>query len=87
MGSGPGFTGPVNLGNPVEFTMRELAEAVLEFTGSKSKLIDQPLPPDDPRHRQPDIALAREHLDWEPNVAFRDGLERTIADFRERLNG
>ena len=87
MDSGPGFTGPVNLGNPVEFTMRELAETVLELTGSKSALVEEPLPPDDPRQRQPDIALARKQLGWEPKIALRDGLERTIADFRPRVCG
>ncbi len=87
MDSGPGFTGPVNLGNPVEFSMRELAETVLELTGSKSKLVEEPLPPDDPRQRQPDIALARKHLGWEPKIALRDGLERTIADLTPRVCG
>ncbi|MGH6659415.1 MAG: UDP-glucuronic acid decarboxylase family protein [Sphingomicrobium sp.] len=81
MDTGKGFTGPVNLGNPVEFTIRELAGEVLELTGSKSKLVEAPLPDDDPRQRQPDIGLAREKLGWEPKVALRDGLKETIAYF------
>lgn len=77
-----GFTGPVNIGNPGEFTMLELAELVLSLTGSKSKLVFQPLPSDDPRQRQPDITVAKERLGWEPQVPLRDGLERTIAYFK-----
>jgi len=77
-----GFTGPVNIGNPGEFTMLELAEMVLSLTGSKSKLVFQPLPSDDPRQRQPDITVAKEKLGWEPQVPLRDGLERTIAYFK-----
>lgn len=76
------FPGPVNLGNPDEFTIRQLAEMVIELTGSKSKLIEAPLPEDDPTRRQPDITLARKHLDWQPTVALREGLEKTIAWFR-----
>lgn len=75
------FTGPVNLGNPGEFTIKELAEAVLELTGSSSKLVYRPLPENDPTRRQPDITLAKEHLGWEPNVHLRDGLKETIAYF------
>ena len=86
MDSEAGFTGPVNLGNPDEFTMRELAEAVLALTGSKSTLVEAPLPADDPRQRQPDISLARARLGWEPSIALREGLERTIQDFRQRLD-
>lgn len=78
-----GFTGPVNLGNPNEFTMLELAELVIELTQSKSKLEHRPLPEDDPTQRQPDIALAREGLGWEPRVALRQGLAHTIGYFRE----
>ncbi|MGE0484878.1 MAG: UDP-glucuronic acid decarboxylase family protein [Gammaproteobacteria bacterium] len=78
-------TGPVNLGNPVEFTIRELAELVIEMTGSRSKLSFEPLPTDDPRQRQPDITRARELLGWEPRVALRDGLARTIAYFETLL--
>jgi UDP-glucuronate decarboxylase len=79
-------TGPVNLGNPVEFTMCQLAESVLELTGSSSKLIFQPLPQDDPRQRQPDISKAKELLDWEPNVMLEDGLRKTIGYFDELLS-
>jgi UDP-glucuronate decarboxylase len=73
--------GPVNLGNPNEFTIRQLAELAIEMTGSGSKLVFQPLPADDPKQRQPDIALAREALGWEPTVQLREGLTRTIAYF------
>lgn len=82
-----GFTGPVNIGNPGEFTMRELAEKVLSLVGGPSRLSFQPLPADDPRQRQPDIALAREKLGWEPQVALEDGLKETIAYFRHLLAG
>jgi UDP-glucuronate decarboxylase len=75
-------TGPVNLGNPVEFTMNALAELVIELTGSRSKVDYRPLPADDPRQRQPDITLARVTMGWEPKVQLRAGLERTIAYFR-----
>jgi len=76
------FIGPVNLGNPGEFTILELARLVLELTGATSKLIYEPLPADDPTQRQPDIALARKMLAWEPTVPLREGLERTIEWFR-----
>ncbi len=76
------FVGPVNLGNPGEFTMRELALLVLELTGSKSKLVHLPLPADDPTQRKPDISLARERLGWEPKVPLREGLIPTIEWFR-----
>jgi len=76
------FVGPVNLGNPGEFTIKELAEVVLELTGSKSKLVYEPLPEDDPTQRRPDITLAREKLNWEPSVDLREGLEKTIDWFR-----
>lgn len=79
------FAGPVNLGNPGEFTIRELAEAVIRQTGSKSKLVYRPLPQDDPLQRKPDIGLARERLGWEPKVNLEEGLERTIAYFRDLL--
>jgi UDP-glucuronate decarboxylase len=81
MDSPADLPGPVNLGNPVEFTIRELAELVLELTGSPSKLVNRPLPMDDPMQRQPDITLARERLDWQPVVPLREGLQRTIAYF------
>lgn len=79
------FVGPVNLGNPVEFTIRELAQTVLELTGSRSGLAFKPLPADDPRQRQPDISLAKEKLGWEPTMALRDGLKRTILYFDNLL--
>jgi len=85
MASAEDFTGPVNLGNPVEFTMLELAELVLQQVGGKSKLVFQPLPQDDPRQRQPNITLAKSQLDWEPKVALRDGLKETVAYFRKTL--
>ncbi|MBN1757083.1 MAG: SDR family oxidoreductase [Chitinispirillaceae bacterium] len=75
--------GPVNIGNPGEFTIRELAEKVIEITGSTSKLVYRPLPSDDPRQRQPDITLAREMLGWEPGVKLEEGLVKTIEYFRE----
>lgn len=81
MESPPEFCGPVNLGNPNEMTIRELAEAIIEITGSASKLVHKPLPSDDPKKRRPDITLARETLGWSPGVALRDGLEKTIAYF------
>ncbi len=76
------FVGPVNLGNPGEFTMLELANLVLELTGSSSKLVFRPLPTDDPVQRQPDITLAKQHLRWEPKVSLREGLLKTIEWFR-----
>jgi UDP-glucuronate decarboxylase len=77
-----GLIGPVNIGNPGEFTIRQLAELVLRMTGSRSKLVFEPLPADDPTQRQPDIALARAKLGWEPSVPLEEGLARTIAWFR-----
>ena len=85
MNTQPEFTGPVNLGNPVEVSMRELAEKILALTGSKSKLTFRPLPQDDPRQRRPDITLAREKLDWSPGVALEDGLKATIHYFKTLL--
>jgi dTDP-glucose 4,6-dehydratase len=79
-------TGPVNIGNPAEFTVAELARLVLDVTGSASEIVHEPLPVDDPRHRQPDIALARAQLGWEPVVPLRDGLERTVEWFRRSLD-
>ncbi len=76
------FIGPVNLGNPKEFTIKELAELVLELTGAKSKLVQHPLPQDDPHRRQPDITLAKEKLKWEPTTPLRDGLTKTIEWFK-----
>jgi dTDP-glucose 4,6-dehydratase len=79
-------TGPVNIGNPAEFTVAELARLVLDVTGSASEVVHEPLPVDDPRHRQPDIALARAQLGWEPVVPLREGLERTVDWFRRSLD-
>ena len=85
MNTEAGFTGPINLGNPGEFSMRELAEKVVLLTASKSKLVFMPLPEDDPKQRQPDITLAKSKLDWTPAVALEDGLKETIAYFRMLL--
>jgi UDP-glucuronate decarboxylase len=79
------FVGPVNIGNPNEFTMLELAQAVLRLTGSKSKLVFRDLPHDDPKQRQPDIGLARQQLGWEPHIQLEQGLLRTIGYFRDML--
>ncbi|MHC4892779.1 MAG: UDP-glucuronic acid decarboxylase family protein [Planctomycetota bacterium] len=78
---------PTNVGNPHEMTIKEFAEAVIDITGSGSKITYKPLPEDDPKVRQPDITKAREKLGWEPKVALRDGLERTLAYFRTRIEG
>ncbi|MFD2543290.1 UDP-glucuronic acid decarboxylase family protein [Lacinutrix gracilariae] len=86
MNSEPEFLGPVNLGNPNEFTMLELAQAVIKLTGSKSKLIFMPLPQDDPKQRQPDISLAKEKLNgWQPNIQLESGLIKTIDYFKTKL--
>jgi UDP-glucuronate decarboxylase len=85
MNSEDGFTGPVNTGNPDEFTIRQLAELVIELTGSKSELIFEPLPGDDPLQRQPDISLAKEKLGWEPKIQLREGLVETIKYFETQL--
>jgi UDP-glucuronate decarboxylase len=86
MGSDPSFLGPVNLGNPNEFTMLELAQAIIELTGSKSKIIHLDLPQDDPKQRQPDISLAKEKLEgWEPKIQLREGLITTISYFDKLL--
>ena len=77
-----GVTGPVNLGNPGEFTVRELAETIIRITGSKSKIVYKPLPQDDPARRKPDVTLARELLGWTPGIALEDGLRQTIDYFR-----
>ncbi len=86
MDSPNGFAGPVNLGNPGELTMQELAEKVLRATDSKSRLVKKPLPQDDPRQRKPDIALATEKLEWQPKVSLDDGLQETVAYFRRLLS-
>jgi len=80
-----GYTGPLNLGNPGEFTILELARAVVELTGSRSRLVFHSLPSDDPRQRQPDIGLALSKLGWEPKVQLREGLKATIAHFKQVL--
>jgi UDP-glucuronate decarboxylase len=85
MESPAGVTGPINMGNPKEFTMLELAENVIRLTQSHSKLVFEPLPQDDPRQRQPDISLARSQLGWEPRVSLEDGLKETIAYFKKEL--
>ncbi len=83
MGADDVVTGPMNLGNPNEFTIRQLAETVLKLTGSPSKLIDKPLPEDDPTQRCPDITVAADVLEWRPTIELEEGLERTIAYFRK----
>ncbi|MDE2602193.1 MAG: SDR family oxidoreductase [Bradyrhizobium sp.] len=85
MDTSPDVTGPVNLGNPAEFTIRELAELVINLTGSSSRMIFRPLPQDDPRQRCPDISKARELLDWKPTIALREGLVKTINYFDQLL--
>jgi UDP-glucuronate decarboxylase len=85
MGTGPEFVGPVNIGNPGEFTIRQLAERVIDLTGSKSQLVHRPLPQDDPKQRQPDITIARDKLGWEPTVELDEGLKPTIAYFEEEI--
>lgn len=85
MATAPDFTGPVNLGNPGEFTIRQLAEMVIELTGSRSRIEARPLPADDPMQRRPDISLAQRALGWQPTIALRDGLVKTIAYFDRTL--
>ena len=87
MDTAPEISGPINLGNPVEFTIRELAELVVEMTGSKSELVFRPLPQDDPMQRKPDITLARATLGWEPTIALRQGLVKTIEYFSQLSDG
>jgi UDP-glucuronate decarboxylase len=87
MKSGDETTGPVNLGNPVEFTMRELADKVLAITGSRSVIEFRPLPQDDPKQRQPNIARARAQLGWTPEIRLEEGLKKTVAYFDELLRG
>ena len=81
MATGPSVTGPINLGNPGEFSIRQLADLVVTLTNSRSRIVFQPLPPDDPRQRRPDIDMAKALLEWEPTVPLREGLIRTIAYF------
>ena len=86
MASEDGFIGPVNLGNPNEFSIKELAEKVIDMTGTRSKIVYQPLPSDDPKQRQPDISLAQSQLDWQPTISLDQGLEKTIAYFDNLLS-
>ena len=86
MNSPKDVTGPINLGNPNEFTMLELAENIMNLVGSNSKIVFQPLPQDDPRQRQPDISVARDVLGWSPSVQLREGLERTIHYFKNEIS-
>ncbi|SHE99662.1 UDP-glucuronate decarboxylase [Kaistia soli DSM 19436] len=86
MGAPRGVTGPINLGNPSEFEVRELAELVIALTGSRSEIVYRPLPTDDPTRRKPDIGRAREELGWEPTISLRDGLEKTIIYFDWKLS-
>jgi UDP-glucuronate decarboxylase len=80
-------TGPINLGNPGEFTMIELAQKICDLTGSRSELIHKPLPMDDPKQRQPDIKLAKQVLGWEPKITLEEGLKSTIAYFDALMAG
>ena len=82
METGPEVTGPINIGNPNEFTIRQLATKVIELTGARSDLVEEPLPADDPKQRQPDISLAKQVLGWEPSIPLEQGLERTVDYFR-----
>ena len=77
------FIGPVNLGNPSEFTMKALAQKIIDLTGSKSKIIYQPLPEDDPKQRKPDISLAKKNLNWQPEISLEDGIKKTIEYFKK----
>ena len=85
MNTGPGITGPINLGNPYEIAMSALAEQIVSMTGSRSRIVHRPLPQDDPMQRCPDIAQAQAHLGWQPNVPLQEGLRRTIAYFADLL--
>jgi UDP-glucuronate decarboxylase len=87
MGAADGVTGPINLGNPEDFTIRQLAEHIIAISGSRSKLEFRPLPADDPKQRQPDISRARSVLDWSPKVRLDEGLKRTLAYFERLLAG
>tara|TARA_Y100001936_G_scaffold2809_1_gene2622 strand:+ start:2029 stop:2961 length:933 start_codon:yes stop_codon:yes gene_type:complete len=85
MNSSKNITGPINLGNPTEYKIVELANAIIKLTNSKSKIILKPLPTDDPLRRKPDISSAKENIDWEPNVSLDDGLKQTIKYFQEKI--
>jgi UDP-glucuronate decarboxylase len=86
MGAADEVIGPMNCGNPNEFTILELAEKVIAMTGSRSHIVHRPLPPDDPRHRRPDISQAQELLGWQPTVTLTEGLQKTIAYFEHLLS-
>jgi UDP-glucuronate decarboxylase len=86
MATDPSVTGPVNLGNPTEFTIRQLADVIREVVGSAVPIVELPLPKDDPRQRQPDIAMARRLLGWEPTIQLRQGIEATVAYFDRLLS-
>jgi UDP-glucuronate decarboxylase len=86
MATAPAVTGPVNIGNPVEFTIKDLATQVISLTGSRSRIVHRPLPENDPRQRQPDISQAEERLGWKPRIALKDGLIKTIAYFENLLS-
>jgi UDP-glucuronate decarboxylase len=85
MESSDDVSGPINLGNPNEFAIRELAEVIIDLTGSASKIVHRPLPTDDPRQRKPDISKASELLNWQPKLPLREGLAKTIAYFQDLL--
>ena len=86
MATKKGFTGPINLGNPSEYSILEIAEIVVELVGSNSKIIFEPLPEDDPKQRQPDISLAKSKLEWKPKTPLKEGLEKTIQYFNQLLS-
>jgi UDP-glucuronate decarboxylase len=86
MDTPPNITGPVNIGNPSEFTILELAQMVVSLIGSRSKIVHRALPENDPKQRQPDISLAQELLDWKPRVALKEGLTSTVAYFERLLS-
>jgi UDP-glucuronate decarboxylase len=86
MATNDSVTGPINIGNPNEFTILELATKIIEMVGAKSKIVRRPLPENDPRQRQPDITLAKKHLSWEPRTQLQEGLTRTIAYFETMLS-
>ena len=86
VGSDKDFIGPLNLGNPDEFTIQELAEIILKLTNSKSKLVYKDLPSDDPKRRRPDITLAKKKLSWEPKTSLNDGIQKTISYFSDLID-
>jgi UDP-glucuronate decarboxylase len=86
MGTSSEVTGPINIGNPNEFTIRELAESVIQLTDSRSRLVNRPLPQDDPKQRQPDLTLAKKHLGWSPRQSLKEGLVPTIQYFEKMLS-